>query len=157
GLNRLCEFRAAHLTVLAFRDTYSEALTKIRERKNFADDKLLHTAALSTEALHNVEKTRMKLAEEREQVSNIGDQRMRDTLRSVYDLRLARAEAIIARGLDSALVKVADELLRVDEQMNIIDYEIGVGLFKRSREESMSRERKAHLDTQVDARNVFYH
>ena len=55
-----------------------------------------------------------------------------------------------------ALHAKLDELLRVDEQMNIIDYEIGVGLFKRSREESLSRERKAHLAAPVDSRDVFY-
>ncbi len=157
GLNRLCQFRAAHLTVLAFRDQYADALTKIRERKAFDDDKLLRQAALSTDALAPVVKIRGHLINERDQVGNIGDPRMRETLKAIYDLRVARADAIITRGLDSALVKVADELLRVDEQMNIIDYEIGVGLFKRSREESLSRERKAHLAAPLDSGSVFYH
>jgi hypothetical protein len=157
ALNRLCQFRAAHLTVLAFRDRYREVLDKIRERKNLADDKLLREGAMSGEALAKVAKVRARLVDEQERVGNIGDSRLREHLRSIYALRIARADAIVARGLESALVHVADELLRVDEQMNIIDYEIGVGLFKRSREESLSRERKAHLAAPVDSRDVFYH
>lgn len=156
ALNRLCQFRAAHLTVLAFRDRYREVLDKIRERKSLADDKLLHQGALSGESLAKVAKVRARLIDEQERVGNVSDSRMREHLKSIYALRVARADAVIARGLEGALVHSADELLRVDEQMNIIDYEIGVGLFKRSREESLSRERKAHLAAPLDSRDVFY-
>ena len=50
-------------------------------------------------------------------------------------VRIAQADATIARTLDHAIDVVADELLLVDEEMTILDYEIGVGLFRRSGDE----------------------
>jgi hypothetical protein len=156
ALNRLCQFRIAHLTVLAFRDKYREVLDKIRERKSLEDDKLIRTAAMSGDELASVSRLRERLLDEKEHVGSIGDGRLKAHLKALYELRISHADAIVARRLDAALEHVADELLRVDEQMNIIDYEIGVGLFKRSREESLSRERQAHLQAPVDSRDVFY-
>jgi hypothetical protein len=43
---------------------------------------------------------------------------------------LAYTEDTLKRGLRGAIDSVADELLRVDEQMSLIDYEIGAGLMK---------------------------
>jgi hypothetical protein len=48
----------------------------------------------------------------------------------LYATRLAFIEDNLRRGLNHAIEQVVDELLRVNEQMDLIDYEIGAGLVK---------------------------
>jgi len=63
-------------------------------------------------------------------VSQVGDNRLAEHLQTLYAARLAYTEETLARGLVRAIDHVVDELLRVDEQMSLIDYEIGAGLMK---------------------------
>lgn len=132
ALDRLCQFRAAHLTVLGFRNRYRETLERIRSRGALDGDALLRRVALSQSGLLATETQRRQLVREQRAIGVVSGP-LRDHLEEVYQLRLAQTEGTLARGMDRALIKAAEELLRIDEQMSILDYEIGVGIFKRGR------------------------
>jgi hypothetical protein len=73
---------------------------------------------------------RTRLHTEAALVSRISDSDLEDHLKALYAARLAFIEDNVRRGLDHAIEHVVNELLRINEQMDLIDYEIGAGLVK---------------------------
>jgi hypothetical protein len=131
ALRRLCQYRAAYVTVRQFRAAYGPSLRKIRERAPLKEDPaILKWATRGTKTL--ADQSRMKAVLERE--GNAGksesDGPLAEHLAIVYGAGLSRVDLAITRGLPRALDEVSDELLRIDEQMSLITYEIGAGLFK---------------------------
>jgi hypothetical protein len=127
---RLCQFRAAHLAVLDFREHYGPLVAKIRERLPIADEPIIKHALLGRDDLVPERRTQRLLEEERARLSTIGDKELREHLQTVYGSRLAKSDAQVARRVKRATDAISEELLRIDEQLTILDYEIGVGLFK---------------------------
>ena len=130
SLDRLCQFRAAHVAVESFRRAFAGTLRRIRERAPLGDDPVLRPAALARTDLVPAGPWRARMERERGRLASIADAPLRSHVGTIYETRSAQADAAIGRTLDPALDVVADELLVVDEQMTILDYEIGVGLFK---------------------------
>jgi hypothetical protein len=131
SLNRLCQFRAAHETVLSFRDKYGNLLDEVRERHPLKSLSLLVDVARSREDMRELERVLERTVKEQEEIDRLGDADLRDHAKALYTTRQALLERKRDRKLEVALDKAADDLLAVDEQMSILDYEIGIGLFKR--------------------------
>ncbi|MCC6809073.1 MAG: hypothetical protein IT381_16715 [Deltaproteobacteria bacterium] len=143
SLNRLCQFRAAHRSVLQFRDKYADLLKGIRERTPLAEMPLLVEVALSREEIREIVRIYERTKKEKDELGAIVDKALRGHLQAMYDTRGALLERKRDRKLEGLLERTADDLLSVDEQMGILDYEIGIGLFKRIG----SRAARAELDT----------
>jgi hypothetical protein len=135
SFNRLCQFRAAHLEVGRFKEHFRDSLRRIKERRPFAEDPILSQAVAASAAVSSAVRWRELLVEEKKGLGYFEDKATRDYLSKLYDVEILHATAIFERGRERAYKKVADELLRVDEQMSILDYEIGVGLFRRTSDE----------------------
>jgi len=131
ALRRLCQYRAAHVAVREFRATYGDVLAAIRGGGRLADDPTMRTWANAVDTvLADRDRIRQALAAEKAAVGRVADKPLREHLKALYDGGLTRVQMAIDRRLGHATERVADELLRVEEQMNLIDYEVGVGLFK---------------------------
>ncbi len=133
ALKRLCQFRMAHLAVQDFRSEWGRSLKVVREHQ--LPDEHLRTAMMNEPELRAEQKWQNELKEERDHLSRIADQPLKKYLDRLYLTKLDQVERAIARHTDHALERVAEELLRIDEQMTILDYEIGVGLFRKAGEE----------------------
>ncbi len=129
ALRRLCQYRAAHLAVTEFRARYGATIAKIRNREPLADDPAMRQWATWNTALLDPSRMRSLLGRERGALGSLGDKELRAHLDQVYSARIGQLDGVIARGLTRALDRVSDELLRIEEQMNLIDYEMGAGLF----------------------------
>jgi len=160
ALDRLCQFRAAHLEVLDFRRRYRETLANVRERRPFEGDPVLREAVESRDDLIPVAHRRRLLRAESERVAKappmLLDEPLKAHLASIYSVKLAEAEAQWTRGLEAAYETVADQLLAVDEQMTILDYEIGVGLFKGSSIEGRKRDEARPGAVPLGGDRVYY-
>ncbi len=137
ALKRLCQFRAARLTVTEFRKKYRATLQRVRERKSLLDDAELRNAVMRRDDLLPTRKWRDRLEVERTTAQNLPDQELSGFLRGIYDTKLALAQVQLGRHLEKAIDRLASELLLVDEQMSILDYELGIELFKRIGDEGV--------------------
>jgi hypothetical protein len=131
ALHRLCQYRAAHVAVSAFRAVYGPVLAAIRNGKAPVDEPSVRKWAVEGDSLlAETEHLRARLKREQAAVESLGDQALRAHVASIYASQIAHIETTIARMFDRSATHVVDELLRVEEQMNLIDYEVGIGLFK---------------------------
>lgn len=130
ALRKLCQYRLAHLAVRDFHERYGALVHKARERSGLREDpSIVEWAAWGTR-LAGFARMRTRLRTEAAWVSKVSDSRLEDHLAKLYGARLAFVEDNLRRGLPRAIERVVDELLRVNEQMDLIDYEIGAGLVK---------------------------
>jgi hypothetical protein len=131
ALRRLCQYRAAHVTVRQFRAAYGPLLRKIRDRAPLSEDPAMLTwASNGTRLLAEQTRMRSVLAREQARARSLGDKPLAQHLETIYASGVARADTAVKRDLSRAIDQVSEELLRIDEQMSLISYEIGAGLFK---------------------------
>jgi tetratricopeptide (TPR) repeat protein len=130
ALRKLCQFRLAHLAVREFHDRYGTLVRKARDRAGLREDPTIVEWASWGTRLAGFARMRTRLHTEIALVDGVSDDRLEEHLRTLYTARLAFIEDNLRRGLGHAIEHVVDELLRVNEQMDLIDYEIGAGLVK---------------------------
>ena len=130
ALRRLCQYRAAHLAVNEFRGHYGALVRKARDRVGLREDPQIGQWAAWGTRLAPWARMRTRLRTEKALVSQVGDDQLAEHLQALYGARLAYTEETLNRGLGRSIDAVVDGLLRVDEQMSLIDYEIGAGLMK---------------------------
>jgi hypothetical protein len=130
ALRRLCQYRSAHLAVREFRAHYGALVRKARDREGLRENAQITEWAAWGTHLAPWARTRTRLRTERTLASKMVSGQLGEHLQNLYHARLEYTEQTLNRGLGRAIDRVVDELLRVDEQMSLIDYEIGAGLMK---------------------------
>jgi tetratricopeptide (TPR) repeat protein len=130
ALRKLCQFRLAHLAVREFHERYGALVRKARDRSGLADDPTIVQWASWGTRLAAYARMRTRFHTEIGLIDGVSDDELESHLSTLYAARLAFVEDNLRRGLVHAIDHVVDELLRVNEQMDLIDYEIGAGLVK---------------------------
>jgi tetratricopeptide (TPR) repeat protein len=155
-----CHYLPAKRAARGFIRRYKAALALIRERGNLKDDARLFKAALEQDELvRRAGEFVVLLQKERDLVDQYAGRfdpsGLTRTLRALYERELAEAtrqrEVLLKRALQSA----ADRLLRDEEQVRLLDYEIGLDLYKRVKKGSASN-RPAVKDEPVRPVDVAY-
>jgi tetratricopeptide (TPR) repeat protein len=131
ALRRICQYRAAHLATNAFRAHYRDVLEKIKNRASLRDDPTIRSWAVEgTPSLRAASRIQGILTREKGALDVVADKPLRAHMETIYTSALTTTNRAIERDIADAVDKVADELLRIDEQMSLVDYEMGAGLFK---------------------------
>jgi len=130
ALRKLCQYRLAHMAVREFHGRYGALVRKARDRSGLHEDPDIVAWASWGTRLAGFARMRTRLHTEIGLLDSVSSRELRDHLKSLYSARLDFIADNLRRGLNRALEHVVDELLRVNEQMDLIDYEIGAGLVK---------------------------
>jgi hypothetical protein len=130
ALRKLCQYRLAHIAVREFHHRYGTLVRKARDRSGLHEDPSIVEWASWGTRLAGFARMRTRLHTETALVGKLSDAELRSHLKDLYAARLAFMEDNLRRGLNRAIENVVDELLRVNEQMDLIEYEIGAGLVK---------------------------
>ncbi|MBI4509336.1 MAG: hypothetical protein HY698_06845 [Deltaproteobacteria bacterium] len=130
ALMNLCQFRHAHLAVLEFRKQHGETLRRLREREPLEGDPALVGAVAQRDDLVPERATHDRLVRERARARKLQSKALARYVLPIYELGLARSQARLKKQEASAREQLAAELLAVDEKMGILDYELGLGLFR---------------------------
>jgi tetratricopeptide (TPR) repeat protein len=130
ALRKLCQYRLAHMAVREFHDRYGALVRKARDRSGLREDPSIVEWASWGTRLAGFARMRTRLHTETRLLGSLSAAELQRHLKSLYATRLAFIEDNLRRGLNRAIEQVVDELLRVNEQMDLIDYEIGAGLVK---------------------------
>jgi Na+/phosphate symporter len=139
---------------------YKSALVLIHERGNLKDDSRLVRAALEqSSSLKEAGEFLEQLGKERDKVDQYASRfeasGLTRHLRELYDRAIAEATRQRESILRRALVDTADRLLRDEEQVRLLEYEIGLDLYKRVRKGGANSIAKAK-DPEVQPDDVLY-
>lgn len=135
-LQNLCHFEAAARALGDFHRRYGPSLEVIRRRTDPASDPALLDAALARPAVRKLDELTGRIGREREQALGVRAWRggpLAAQLERLYDLALARVRDERQRRIGEALEEVMEDLLSTEEQVHLLDYEIGLAANRRIR------------------------
>jgi hypothetical protein len=130
----LCQYLPAKRAAKELTRRFSDSLEAIRERDDLTQDFRLRRAANSHGSTKRAARFLESLNLEGENLGRhaggFGD-RLYTHLTKIYDLAHAEAERIYQQRLRDAVREEADKLLRADEQVRLMEYEVGLKLYER--------------------------
>lgn len=143
----LCHYIPAKREIRRFRFRFQEPLEAIRERIDLREDAMLRRAAFQDGEVGRLADFRRNLAREADSIDFVGgpwiETGLDEQLRKVYGLALDKAELRLGAELARLTRKHAEELTEFEEQMYLLDYEVGLSIYRRLRKEDARRQTEA--------------
>ncbi|MGZ6130498.1 MAG: hypothetical protein ACXWLF_00640 [Myxococcaceae bacterium] len=130
----LCQFLPAKRAAKELNRRFSDSLEAIRERDDLTQDFRLRRAAASHGSTKRSARFLESLTVENELLGRYAGgfgERLYKHLTKIYDLERAEGERIYRQRLKEAVREEADKLLRADEQVRLMEYEVGLKLYER--------------------------
>jgi hypothetical protein len=139
----LCHYIPAKREIRRFRFRFDDTLENIRARIDLREDDRLRTAALQRGELQRLADFRRSLAREADRIETIGGEwvevELEAHLKSIYDLKAQQVDLQLDAELKKEARAVGQELVEFEEQMYLLDYEIGLEIYRRLKKEDARR------------------
>lgn len=158
---RSCHYIPAKREVRRFRFAYGPTLDNIRRRIDLREDATLRRAALSeSPQLRRLVEFRRVLEAEARRIDDGGSSwrevGLDESLREIYRLAAARADLELDAELAEQTRARAEELVAFEEQMYLLDYEVGLAIYARLSEEDARRGTRERIEIPPDGPEAFY-
>jgi len=130
----LCQYLPAKRAAKELNRRFSDSLEAIRDRDDLTQDFRLRRAAASHGSTKRAGRFLESLNVENELLGRFAGgfgERLYKHLTKIYDLERAEGERIYRQRLKEAVREEADKLLRADEQVRLMEYEVGLKLYER--------------------------
>jgi hypothetical protein len=131
----LCHYNVAKDAVAEFRQYYGDAIAAVYDRVDLDRNEILLDAALQDPALVVMSQFARLLDTEMGRLDDYSaswaENGLLDHMARIYDLKLKDVNRRLKVKLDKAIREVAERLLAFEEQMNLLEYEIGLSIYKR--------------------------
>jgi hypothetical protein len=131
----LCHYNVAKDAVAEFFMQYGESVQSVYDRVDLEKDPILLDAALQEPTLIELSRFQRLLDTEVSELANFEsswkDSGLLAQLTRVYELKNAAINRQMKDQLDASVRMVAEKLLEYEEQMNLLEYEIGLSIYKR--------------------------
>ena len=130
-----CHYLSAKRAAREFSRRYHSTLEGIKERDDLEKDPRLKAAALQSGAAEKAEARYQIITKERDDINRYASPfvtpGLTAKLHEIYDLMGAEAERRRQILFDRALDSTADRFLRADENLRLLDYEVGLDIYRR--------------------------
>ena len=155
----LCHYNVAKDAVSEFFQQYGDALRGIYDRIDLEKNDILLDAALQEPILIDLGRFQRLLDTEIGELSSFGSgwssTGLTEHLMRIYEIKIKSVNRTIKERLEDSIRNVAEKLLEHEEQMNLLEYEIGLSMYKRIKgapnQKDTERERIPYA-----AANVYY-
>ena len=128
----LCHYAAAQSSAREFTRRYGDALRAVRDlRTPLAHPTIRNAALQSTAAARRLRHLRQLTTERDRLLRFSAGKPVIKHLSRVYDLKVKETGRLLEQVLEIEAERTADELLDVEEQARLVDYEVGLEVFRR--------------------------
>jgi hypothetical protein len=131
----LCHYNVAKDAIAEFFQAYGEAVRAVYDRVDLDKNPILLDAALQEPVLLELGRFQSKLDTELASLDRFesawSPNGLMAHLQRIYGLKIQEANRQLQVGLQDSLRRVAEQLLEYEEQMNLLEYEIGLSIYKR--------------------------
>jgi hypothetical protein len=145
----LCHYNVAKEAVQEFREHHREAITALYDRVDLNKNQDLLDSALQDPALFQLSAFQKLLDTELGALDNYEavweGNGLLAHLSKIYQLKLKEANKTLQNQVDRAIRSVAEKILEFDEQMNLLEYEIGLSVYKRIKGNPIQKEFKKEI------------
>ncbi|MBN2498591.1 MAG: hypothetical protein JXR96_28630 [Deltaproteobacteria bacterium] len=131
----LCHYNVAKDAVSEFYQYYGDAIRVVYDRVDLDRNEILLDAALQEPRMVEIGRFQRLLDTELGMLDGFAfswsENGLLEHLNRVYDLKIKEVNQQLRQKLDKALREVAEKLLLFEEQMNLLEYEIGLSIYRR--------------------------
>ena len=128
----LCHYAAAKSSAREFTRRYGDALKALRDQRSPLAHPTLRNAALQSPTAGRRLKQLKRLTTERDRLLDFKTAAaLKVHLLRIYDLKVKETGRLLEEDLEREARRVADELLDYEEQARLVDYEVGLEVFRR--------------------------
>ncbi|MBI5508820.1 MAG: hypothetical protein HY903_08715 [Deltaproteobacteria bacterium] len=159
-LKDLCHFIPAKRVVRGFRFRYQRALDMLHRRVDMRKIGGILDAATQEGTIGRRTQLLRTLEAERKLIGRYDtyweDVELDKHLAKIYDLEIREQSRLWNIEFEKSADRSALELLEIEEQVNLLDYELGVDIFKRLKAEGAKHTVEEPLRIPYDSANVYY-
>lgn len=161
-LKQLCHYLAAKSVVRDFRRTYRRTLDALRARVPMKEIAVIRHAAAQSGRLESRTQFIRALRKEREKIEDHDgdweDAGLDTHLRRLYGLELSEQMRLWTIAFERRADAIADRLLEANEEMDLLDYEVGLDIFRRLKKSDATGSSTQSSSSQIpyDSANVYY-
>jgi hypothetical protein len=157
---RFCHFRAAKIAARRFRLQYSRTLAAIKGGRSLSRIRKVRNAALRRGQTRKLFLFYRSLQREIRKLKKKDEWKKRGLYRKlarVYARKRQQTRDLLARALKNTAREVAEEMLRTEEQVNLLEYEVGQAIFQRvSDSGGVAKARKRAAKVPLSSRRIYY-
>ena len=151
----VCHYEKAMTVIEEFRSRYGDALDIIYGRKPTVDNHALMLYLLNKKHINQIWQFLELLEKERAACTEFKDQALRSYLEKIYDLQIKQSRNKLKHLIEEDYKKAANDLLRYEENAHLMEYEIGLDMYKRVYEVHYQEEDKESSETTTPKRAVY--
>jgi outer membrane protein assembly factor BamD (BamD/ComL family) len=151
----VCHYDKAMTVIEEFRSRYGTALEIIYGRKPTVDNHALMLYLLNKKHINQIWQFLELLEKEKAACTEFKDQALRSYLEKIYDLQIKQSRNKLKQLIEEDYEKAANDLLRYEENVHLMEYEIGLDMYKRVYEVHYQEERKERADAQTPKMAVY--
>ena len=127
----VCHYDKAMAVIEEFRKRYGNALETIYSRSPYTDNQALMLYLLNKKHIHQVWQFLELLEKERTACSKLNDPGLRSYIDRIYDLQIQQSRNKLKYLVEKEYEKAANDLLEYEENAHLMEYEIGLDMYKR--------------------------
>jgi hypothetical protein len=151
----VCHYDKALSVMKEFKQRYGSALEIIYSRQAAVDNHALMLYLLNKKQINRTWQFLELLEREKAACSEFEDKALRSYLAKLYDLQIQQSRDNLRRQIEDEYEKVANDLLQYEESVHLMEYEIGLDMYKRVYEAHYQEDRKEQQDSATAKTAVF--
>jgi hypothetical protein len=151
----VCHYEKAMTVIEEFRSRYGGALEIIYSRDPYVDNHALMLYLLNKKHIHQIWKFLGLLEEERAACTEFKVPALRSYLEKLYDLQIEQSRNKLKYLIEKEYEKAANDLLQYEENAHLMEYEIGLDMYKRVYEAHYQEDGNEGSDTPESKRAVY--
>ncbi|MEW6378955.1 MAG: hypothetical protein AB1611_05040 [bacterium] len=127
----VCHYQKALAVVREFKAHYGHSLETIYARGEAADDPGLLLLLLSKKKINQTWRFLKLLEQEKEKIALFPDKPLCGFLDKLYTLEIEKMTRVLRTQIKEEYEKMANEILKFEEEANLMEYEIGLDMYQR--------------------------
>ena len=142
----VCHYKKAMAVMDGFKSRYGDSLDIIYRRKNPADNHALMFFLLNKKQINQTWQFLDLLEREKSACAQFKDKALRAYLEKLYNLQLEQSQHKLKVEIEEEYEKAADSLLQYEESTHLMEYEIGLDMYKRVYQYHYQEDEQANPD-----------
>lgn len=144
----VCHYKRVLSVVEEFNNHYGSSLKTIYNRGKAVDNHALLLVILNKKRINETWKFLALLEREREQSKKLSNKALYDYIDEIYDLQIQKTAAVFKKLVEEEYEKMANDLLKYEEQTHLMEYEIGLDMYQRVHQFHYREDDAVHGDKQ---------
>jgi len=157
---RFCHFRAAKMAVRRFKKTYGKTMLRIRQGVPIAKIEQIKKAAQRRGQSKKLFRFLLSLRQEQaahQKIELWHKGGLSRHLGGLYKQKIIQIKEDLKRAMAVSAKEIAQELLKAEEQVNLLEYEVGQAIFQRvSDAAAKGQARKRAAKIPLSSRRIYY-